>query len=219
MINSSSSHMLARFGVIGDVHGRPDFLRLGLEILQSRACDVLLCVGDIADGPGSVDECCHLLNSNGVETVRGNHDRWLAEGRMRRLPYATRLEELSDFSQTYLTTLPPVRYFESPLGILMLSHGLGEDDMWRPPPQGESLSLTDSQLQLLKDVSVVFHGHTHTRGLIQVPQSNTVLVNVGSLQAPEPTVTFIDSVAGFGEHLDVRQSGGKVLERFLLRRR
>lgn len=207
------------FGVIGDVHGRPDLLRLGLEILQSRACAMLLCVGDIADGPGSVDECCHLLNSNGVETVRGNHDKWLAEGRMRRLPHATQLEELSDFSKMFLSTLPTVRYFESPLGRLMLCHGLGEDDMWRPPPPGERLALTDPQLQLVKDVSVVFHGHTHTRGLIQIPQSNTVLLNVGSLQAPEPTVTFIDSVAGFGEHLDVRQSGGKVIEKFLLRRR
>jgi predicted phosphodiesterase len=211
--------MITRFGVIGDVHGRPDLLRLGLEILQSRACGMLLCVGDIADGPGSVDECCHLLNSNGVETVRGNHDKWLAEGRMRRLPHATQLGDLSDFSKMFLTMLPTVRYFESALGLLMLCHGLGEDDMWRPPPPGERLALTDPQLQLLKDVSVVFHGHTHTRGLIQIPHSKTVLLNVGSLQAREPTVTFIDSVAGLGEHLDVRQSGGKVVEKFLLRRR
>lgn len=59
--------MITRIGIIGDVHGTDDMLELGLEVLRTRACDNVLCVGDIADGPGSVEDCCRLLISNGVQ--------------------------------------------------------------------------------------------------------------------------------------------------------
>ncbi len=104
---------MIRIGIIGDVHSRHETLNIALSILESRDCDLLLCVGDIVDGAGSVNECCRLLIERDVKTVRGNHDRWLLEGRMRRLPNATQLADLTEQSQSYLSTLPPTRYFNS----------------------------------------------------------------------------------------------------------
>jgi len=37
--------------------------------------ELIVATGDIADGVGSVDVCCALLEDRGVVTVRGNHVR------------------------------------------------------------------------------------------------------------------------------------------------
>jgi predicted phosphodiesterase len=207
---------MIRIGIIGDVHARNEQLRVALSILESRGCDLLLCVGDIVDGVGSVNECCQLLIDKNVHTVRGNHDRWLFEGRMRRLPNATQLADLSEQSKHFLSTLPPNRSFDSELGMIMLCHGLGDDDMWRPPGLAEPFSLSAAQAAALRDVSVVFHGHTHLRGLVQLPNSATLLINVGSLQDPDPSVTVFDPTTRCGQHLKLSSKNDQLLAEFTL---
>jgi predicted phosphodiesterase len=205
---------MTRIGIIGDVHSRHDELAIALRLLDSLGCDLLLCVGDIVDGIGSVDECCHILMERSIQTVRGNHDRWLFEGRMRRMKNATQLVDLNDQSKSFLNTLPPTRIFKIDSETVMLCHGLGDDDMWRPPQLEEPLSLSDEIAANLRGVSMVFHGHTHNRGIVRLPSSGTVLVNAGSLQEPNSSVTVVDLSERIGEHVKVSSSESKTLERF-----
>ena len=51
---------ISNIGIIGDVHCEDEFLERVLKELAQH-CDLLLCVGDVADGRGSFDRCCSLL--------------------------------------------------------------------------------------------------------------------------------------------------------------
>ena len=77
-----------RIGLIGDVHSEDDRLALAIEFLQQFDLCEILCTGDIADGPGCPDTSIELLAQAGVKTVRGNHDRWLLEGKARHVSNA-----------------------------------------------------------------------------------------------------------------------------------
>lgn len=206
---------LSKVGVIGDVHGQNQRLAEALSVLKNRNCTSFLCTGDIADGAGSVDDCCRLLAENRVATVRGNHDRWVFEGKMRRLPGATQLSHLNESSRTFLATLPPVRYFESAFGPIMLCHSLGDDDMWRPPSANPEIEITDLERTRLETISILLHGHTHTWGLVRVRRIRTLLLNVGSLVDLEPTVTILDLDAGIAERAVI--ANGAILHTMNLR--
>jgi predicted phosphodiesterase len=67
--------MLRRLGVIGDVHCESATLGRVLGVLGSMNLDVILCVGDLVDGPGDADATLRMLQARGVECVAGNHDR------------------------------------------------------------------------------------------------------------------------------------------------
>lgn len=156
---------IQRIGVIGDVHSEDEFLCGALHFLQAQGLDALLCTGDIVTGPGDVNRCCHLLQEYGVATVRGNHDRWFMQGTMSDLPEATRVEEVTAEAQQFLASLPVMRTYETPVGRLLLCHGLGEDDMAgvRPHDYGYAIE-ANHQLHALwgaREFNVVINGHTH----------------------------------------------------------
>ena len=81
--------MLTKIGVIGDIHAESTRLRKALEFLQTMDLDEILCVGDVVDGTGDVNECCELLREHHVIIVKGNHDEWFLKNTMRDLPDAT----------------------------------------------------------------------------------------------------------------------------------
>src|SRR3954467_13546511 len=121
--------MLRRAGLIGDIHCEVVRLKRVIEHFRSAGVDTVLSVGDLADGPGDLNEACSLLQSAQAVVVAGNHDRWLLTGEMRDLPDATQLESVSPEARGYLAALPKTRLLESPRGSVLLCHGLGEDDM------------------------------------------------------------------------------------------
>ena len=81
--------LAARVGVIGDVHAEDALLRNALDHFSTSSIESILCTGDVVDGLGSAQKCCDLLQEYGVLAVRGNHDRWFAEGTFRDLADAT----------------------------------------------------------------------------------------------------------------------------------
>ena len=185
--------IIRRAGAIGDVHCEDEVLAQALRVFAVEGVDVSLCVGDIVDGEGDVDRCCALLAEHQVATVAGNHERWLLESAMRNLPHAT--VDVSDTTRAFLERLPRVREFETPLGGLLLCHGVGEDDMaeLRPDTRGYALQAipTLRELMLRRDVSFMVGGHTHERMARQF--QGVTVVNVGTLhRAFESTVQIID---------------------------
>jgi predicted phosphodiesterase len=191
--------LVRRIGVIGDVHGRDGLLETAILHLEDAGVDRILCVGDIADGcdgegpPGSVNRCYELLEAHGVLTVRGNHERWLLGSVMRSLPDATILDELTPDALRFARRLPVTVELSTPLGGLLLCHGLGENDM-------ASVGLDDSGLVLMTNDALqalirderyrfVVNGHTHASGVRNF--SGLTVLNAGTLVGNKEPPGFV----------------------------
>lgn len=184
---------VARVGVIGDVHCQADTLAEVIATLKEASLDAILCVGDIVDGPGDADQTCALLKASGAQCVAGNHERWLLAGERRSLDHAT--QSISNETRDFLTALPKVRRYETPMGKLMLCHGVGEDDesMLRPDTRGYGLQDIPALRDLMLDPNVDFMicGHTHQRMVREF--AGLVVINAGTLYEKfEQTFVVVD---------------------------
>lgn len=184
-----------RLGVIGDVHAEPGKLAAALDWLAGQGADTVICTGDVADGPGSVDDCCRLLDEAGAITVRGNHDRWLLADRVRDIPNAHRLGEIGDDARAFLEALPMTRSIDTPQGSLLLCHGVGANDLRKVWPGTKRMALERSaELDTILASGhhrFVVNGHMHYRVLIDFPE--LLLINAGTLAARHrPGISFID---------------------------
>ncbi len=197
-----------QIAVIGDVHAEHDLLATALATLRGLGIHRVLCVGDIVDGPGSVDRCCELLRENDVVTVLGNHDRWMLDGTLRTLRDATRREDLSSESLAYLESLPTLRDVSVLLRGALLCHGLGPNDMASVLPDdfGYALEVKTELHDLFADssVKIVFNGHTHRR-MVRHFQGLTI-VNAGTLiRSQEPGIVLVDPDTGVVSWVSVRE--------------
>ena len=109
-----------KLGLVGDIHAEDERLAAALEIFRRERADQVLFVGDVVDGEGDVDRCCALLAASNALGVRGNHDRWLVEDRMRTLPHAHHKDALAPRSLALLSALPATRDIPTPRGLLLL---------------------------------------------------------------------------------------------------
>lgn len=174
---------MLRAGVVGDVHCEDEALELVLNELTRQGVDAVLCVGDIADGMGDVNRCCALLEERKVHTVMGNHDRWLLSGENRALPNATHANALNARSRAFLETLPLTLKFTTPLGELLLCHGIGDDDLAsvKPDHLRHDLERNDALKRVLmaKRADYMVNGHTHKPMVRRV--RNLTILNAGTL--------------------------------------
>lgn len=204
--------MRMRLGVLGDIH--TEDVRLAAALAHLRALDVvaILSVGDVVDGPGDVERCVRLLDEASVVGVRGNHDRWLVAGTFladddrKRMGWNVRAD-LSPDALAWLANLPATRTFETPRGELLLCHGLGDDDMVRFVPPGDSEELDE----LAQSYALVVAGHTHERFVHRVQARGAqpcFLVNAGTLSTRgEPGFALLDVDGGVVEWFDVDERG------------
>ena len=65
---------MARYGLLGDIHGNLEALGAALDRLDAHGVDRIVCVGDLVGYNADPDECVRLLRSRGVESIAGNHD-------------------------------------------------------------------------------------------------------------------------------------------------
>jgi putative phosphoesterase len=172
-----------KLGLVGDIHAEDERLAAALAIFRDEHVDQVLFVGDVVDGAGDVDRCCTLLAGANAVGVRGNHDRWILEERMRSLPNAHHKRDLAPQSLALLSALPATREIQTPEGLLLLCHGVGDDDMQRLRPDDAGYAL-DSNLALaglldLKRWTFAVGGHTHERMVRKL--EDLVFVNPGTL--------------------------------------
>jgi predicted phosphodiesterase len=182
-----------KLGLIGDIHAEDERLAAAFRIFADEHTDQVLFVGDVADGQGDIDRCCALLTDSRALGVRGNHDRWLVEDTMRSLRHAHVKSDLAPSSLALLESLPAVRDVETPLGPLLLCHGVGHSDMRRLWEHDEGYALeTNDELALLLQANhhaIVVGGHTHQRMVRRFRASDVriegdatlVFVNPGTL--------------------------------------
>lgn len=203
----------SRIGLIGDVHTEHARLRTAVAHLRAQEVDLIVCTGDVPDGastPADVDRCCALLRDEGVLTVCGNHDRWLQDGEMRDLAGATPLEELTAKTHDYLASLPTTIELATPMGLVLLCHGLGENDMAQVQAHERGKELDDNEaLQLLLKSAryrAVLNGHTHKAGVIEL--EGVSLINAGTLRRDRtPCCSVADFEHGEVVFFDITDAG------------
>ena len=84
-----------RLAILSDVHGNLVALEAVLADLRTRAPDAVVNLGDCVTSPLWPAETWALLQTLALPTVRGNHDRWLAEAPLERLSPSERFSHIS----------------------------------------------------------------------------------------------------------------------------
>ena len=207
--------MIHRAGLIGDVHGQLRELEVALEFLKTQPnLDVLLCTGDLPerDSDSLTDiavQCADLLDEAGVLAVRGNHDRW-------------KLSDLAadDPGFASLASLPLIREFSTPLGSVMLCHGLGRNDMSglyrvREGYDGALHRMGMAKLMLFENAyphKLVIAGHTHERMVARF--GDITVINAGALEVKtdSPTVGIVDFTEREVRFFDIDAESGAVTQ-------
>ena len=202
--------------MVGDVHAQHDYLDRAVAFFESRSVDLIACTGDIADGVGSVDACCELLEAKHVAVVRGNHDRWLLTGQARGLPNATAPESITSRSRSFLEHLPVTLEFPTIGGRALLCHGLGANDMSKVGPDDYGYAL-DSNTELQRILSGqgyrwILNGHSHRTMVRHI--GHITIINAGTLlRNQSPCILEVDfgSNAATVFHFDTEGAlGGSV---------
>lgn len=198
--------MIERCGLIGDVHCQVTALRASITYLRGQGIDTFLCVGDVLDGPGDPNQTIAMLRENRVETVCGNHDRWVIGDSMRDLPEATPRHRVDQPNIAWLASLPETRDFSTPHGLALLCHGMGKNDMVGVRPDDEGYALeTNSELTALvmaKKYRYVMNGHTHQKMVRTI--DDLTIINAGTLHPGySPVFALVDFAAGWVRFFDV----------------
>lgn len=211
-----TSRPVSRIGAIGDVHCENERLHNVLAFFSSNDVDTIVCVGDVVDGPGSLDACCALLQQHEVMVVRGNHERWLLANDMRDLRDATPLASVSAELRRYLAAYPVTMDFDTLQGPLLLCHGLGDDDMASVGEYETGYALdTNQALQaLLRQATYryVVCGHTHRHMVRRF--AGLIVINAGTLSREhDPCCAILDFERGEASFHDLDAAGEVVPHR------
>lgn len=186
---------IRQLGVIGDLHSEDIRLKQALEFLENEGVCDIICTGDIADGRGCADTSIRLLQHHNVQTVKGNHDRWLLENKARHVPNAHHRDQLTEASIAYLENLPTQIQFDTVAGSLLLCHGVADNDLRKVWPGTERMPLERShELDKIIDEGkhqFLINGHVHFKTMIHF--QNLTLLNAGTLKGDLwPGFTLID---------------------------
>jgi putative phosphoesterase len=116
-----------RIAVIADIHGNLPALEAVLADIAVRRADAIVNLGDCVSGPLWPRETMDLLDTLHLPTVRGNHDRWIAETpRERMYPSdAFAADRLSQSQRAALGALPTRLELEAGIAAV---HGTATDD-------------------------------------------------------------------------------------------
>jgi len=175
-----------RIAVISDVHGN----RLALEAVEASIAmvgvDATINLGDLFAGPLDPSGTADLLIERNYPTVRGNHDRYIADG----LPPSKApvdkfvSERLKPVHFDYLRSLPETRDIE---GEVFLCHGTptSDEEPWldawwtdRTVTMPGEASVTAKADGL--DFPVLLCGHTHVSRIVRL-RDGRLVVNPGSV--------------------------------------
>lgn len=191
-----------RLAVISDIHGNLLALERVLVDIKTRGVDATVNLGDLGAGPLWPRETVALLQSLALPTVRGNHDRWMGDRPIDKLPPAARFEHaaLTDAQRAWLHGLPPSVELD---GDVLAVHGTPSDDAsYLTEEIHDSRLIPASRALILERLGaavarqVVLCGHSHRQSLTQIP-GGCVIINPGTVGCP----VFADSpTAGQSEH-------------------
>lgn len=154
-----------RIGVISDIHGDAEALRLALDRLeQIHGVQQVICAGDLVGRGPDPGLVVATIQQRHIPTVQGNHDAW-AYG----MPPGQR---------DYLAGLPLDWRSEFAGSRVYVTHGKPGNNMWGLYPEHVSGEFVNIMLADL-EADVLVTGHTHQPMVIY--GEGCMVVNPGSL--------------------------------------
>lgn len=179
---------LSRFAALADVHGNADALAAVLADIDAQGIETIINLGDHVSGPLAPREAIELILSRpGMISVRGNHDRWVAEASIETGASDRHARaELSQEHLLWLAALPPTRR----IGDVYLCHATPRDDnrYWleEATPAGEVVfrGLAGIAREAVGvDAGLILCAHSHIARRVDLPDGR-VIVNPGSVGCP-----------------------------------
>ena len=194
---------MQKLAIIADIHGNVAALEAVLADIRALGVADIVNLGDCVSGPLWPRETMAVLQKLALPTVRGNHDRWLAEiDRARMGPSdAFAVDQLTPAQIASLGRLPPELRLD--LDILAV-HGRPSSDveyLLEDVADGRLLPATADRLDPRlggSSAAVVLCGHSHQARFVRTP-ANVLIVNPGSVGCPgylDPTPPAHVSEAG-----------------------
>ena len=176
-----------RLAILSDIHGNLVALETVLADIRARAADIVVNLGDCVTGPLWPRETLELLDTLHLPTVRGNHDRWIAEMPPDKVSRSVSFthDELADAQRERLGRLPPSMEVER--GILAV-HGTPDSDtdyLLEDAVDGRLAMVTATVLERRltgHDATLVLCGHSHHQHMAFV--GNRLVLNPGSVGCP-----------------------------------
>lgn len=176
-----------KLAIISDVHGNLHALDAVLDDIAGQGVDATLALGDFLSGPFDPAGVADRLIGLALPAVRGNHDRYLADGRdddwhvdafVRALLTPTHLD--------WLRTLPLTTVHA---GKVLLAHGTPRDDNvgWLDGMEGTNAVLQSPE-HIEREAEgfaydVLLCGHTHVPRTVKL-NDGRIVVNPGSVGLP-----------------------------------
>jgi predicted phosphodiesterase len=194
---------MARYGVLGDIHGNREALDAVLGALDARGVAQIVCVGDIVGYNADPDECVAIVRKRNIQSIAGNHDL-IGTGRLdfRRCSivaeYALRRTRrtLAPEAAAWLATLPPYRVLDD--GVVLVHGGVRDVQQYMVT----LAHIRENAAFLAHDfpgARVCFFGHSHEQKVYEVAgetakeiaidrpvvlcREKTYFVNAGSVDA------------------------------------
>ncbi|MDO9708957.1 metallophosphoesterase family protein [Paracraurococcus lichenis] len=206
-----------QLAVIADIHGNLLALRAVLADIARRGIGQTVDLGDSVSGPLWPRESLELLQSAGIPTLRGNHDRWVAEGGAGSWDAFARAQ-LGPAQAAWLGALPPQR---EPLPGLLAFHARPEDDnayLLEEVADGRMVPATAETVAARlgpTEASLILCAHSHRAGLLRLPDGR-VVVNPGSVGCPAyadptPPAHVSESGAPFARYAVLEVEAGRLL--------
>jgi putative phosphoesterase len=178
-----------RIAVISDVHGNFAALAAVLSDIKSRGVDATLGLGDFLSGPFDPRAVADTIIASGMPCVRGNHDRWLVEGREPDKDWAVDVWVrgiLSMEHSDWLKTMPATRVFS---GEVFMCHATPQDDVsfWMDQlTERGVVTMPREAIEALAaglEYPVLLCGHTHAARVLRLADGR-LLLNPGSVGLP-----------------------------------
>jgi putative phosphoesterase len=176
-----------RLAVLSDVHGNLHALDAVLEDIGRRNVDATVALGDFLSGPGDPTGVADRFIELAMPSVRGNHDRYITDGRENDWHIdALVREQLNERQRAWLASVPPTLVFEEEV---FLCHGTPRDDngsFMDHVVDGVSTIQPKQHIEAEAagfDHEVLLCGHTHVPRSVRLADGRLV-VNPGSVGLP-----------------------------------
>jgi predicted phosphodiesterase len=182
-----------RVAVIADIHGNIDALEAVLRDVRVRGADRIVNLGDCVSGPLWPRETMDLLQGMGLQagglpTVRGNHDRWVAQMPREKMGSSDAFahDRLTSAQRCALDNLPA--RLDLAEGIAAVHGTAGDDNQYLlEDVVAGRLALSSSEDIAARvgheTASVLLCGHSHQPRLAQGP-GGLMIINPGSVGCP-----------------------------------
>lgn len=177
-----------RLAVLSDIHGNRHALDAVLEDVHEQRVDAVLHLGDYLSGPFDFRGVADRLMAMGGPQVRGNHDRFISEGRADdwRIDAMVR-DGLSAEQHAWLAAVPDTAVFADEV---FLCHGTPRSDntLWTDGTADDGRMFQRSRETIEAeargfDYPVLLYGHSHIVRTLRLADGR-LLVNPGSVGLP-----------------------------------